>query len=40
MDKLFNNSIKDPNANIMAIYSTLVNKVAASKSYTEESLFN
>ena len=36
----FNNSIKDPNASIMAIYSTLVNKTAASRSYIKESPFN
>ena len=40
MDKFLNNFIKDPNASIMAIYSTLVNKAAASKLYTEEFLFN
>ena len=40
MDELFNNFIKDPNANIIAIYSTLVNKAAASRSYTKESFFN
>ena len=40
MDKLFNNSIEDPNANIIAIYSTLVNKAATSRLYAKESLFN
>ena len=40
MDKLFNNFIEDPNASIMAIHGTLVNKAAASKLYTEESLSN
>ena len=40
MDELFDNSIKDPNASIIAIYGTLVNKAAASRLYTEESLFN
>ena len=40
MDKLFNNSIKDSNASIIAIYSILVNKAAASRLYTKESLFN
>ena len=38
MDKFFNNSIKNPNASIMAIYGTLVNKAAASRLYTKESL--
>ena len=40
MDKLFNNSIENPNASIMAIYSTPANKVAAFRLYAEESLFN
>ena len=40
MDKLFNNSIEDPNTSIMAIHSTPANKAAASKSYTEEFLSN
>ena len=40
MDKFFNNSIEDPNTSIIAIYSTPVNKAAASKSYAEESFFN
>ena len=40
MDKLFNNSIKDPNASIIAIYGTPANKAAASRLYTKESLFN
>ena len=40
MDKLFNNSIKDPNASIIAIHSTLVNKAATSRLYTEEFFFN
>ena len=40
MDKLFNNSIKDSNTSIMAIYSTLANKAAAFRLYTEESFFD
>ena len=40
MDELFNNSIEDPNASIIAIYGILANKAAASKLYTEESFFN
>ena len=40
MDKLFNNSMEDPNASIMAIYGTLINKTAASRLYTKEFLFN
>ena len=40
MDKLFNNSIKNPNTSIIAIYDTLINKTAASRSYTKEFLFN
>ena len=40
MDKLFNNSIEDPNISIIAIYSTPVNKAAASRLYTEEFFFN
>ena len=40
MDKFFNNSIEDPNASIMAIYSILANKAAAFRLYAKESLFN
>ena len=40
MDKLLNNSIKNPNTSIMAIHGTLANKAAASRSYAKESLFN
>ena len=40
MDELLNNSIKDPNASIMAIYGTPANKAAASRLYTKESLSN
>ena len=40
MDKFFNNSIKDPNASIIAIYGTLVNKAVAFRLYAEESFFN
>ena len=40
MDELLNNSIKDPNASIMAIYGTPANKAAASTLYTEESFSN
>jgi hypothetical protein len=40
MDELFDNSMEDSNANIMAIYGTLVNKAAAFSLYTEKSFFN
>ena len=40
MDKFLNNFIKNPNASIMAIYGTLINKTATSRLYTEESFFN
>ena len=40
MDKLFNNSIEDPNTSIMAIHGTPVNKAAASRLYAKESLSN
>ena len=40
MDKLLNNSIKDFNASIIAIYGILANKAAASRLYAEESFFN
>ena len=40
MDKFFNNFIKDFNASIIAIYSTLVNKAAAFRLYAKESLSN
>ena len=32
--------MEDPNINIIAIYNTPVNKAAASRLYTKESLFN
>ena len=40
MDKLFNNSIKDPNASTIAIHGTLANKAAAFRLYTKEFFFN
>ena len=40
MDELFNNSIKDLNISIIAIYSTPANKAAAFRLYTKEFLFN
>ena len=40
MDKFLNNSIKDPNISIMAIYGTPANKAAASRLYAKESFSN
>ena len=40
MDKLFDNSIKNPNTSIMVIYSTPANKAAVFRLYTVEFFFN